>query len=410
MSRSEKDVELDDDLEPIVIEARKLVTSCEDILKKRDLTEEDFKIGFTQALHESLRQLDIEHSVKFEKNVFKSLRADALYPQLMIEYKKPGVLSDIRSVEKVVEQISEYLKGIMKKEPNRRPVGVAMMAAGAFACATGGVVGIPSILFGLDMVTSNTLGHSVLDVSLKGMLLIGLSGGGIMSDMRGGSSRDVSFVFEEGFSFFQFTGDHLTNLILTQLTFMIVGAALTGFSGLSRFLVQQIEKNPGTGGTFASLTESGTAGLRDIMDLASKASGLPNTMLLAEYLLHNAQHLITGAVFLYTLGAIGSAFGDAGLIAEVLLQVAILAQVTLGVYYSWKSMNYQEEVSSYKEVSEQFGELPDTVNTIKLRLQWSALEQASREYGYFTSRYKMVALGLSIGTIALQYATIAGSL
>ncbi|MDF1541330.1 MAG: hypothetical protein P1Q69_20700, partial [Candidatus Thorarchaeota archaeon] len=55
-------------------------------------------------------------------------------------------------------------------------VGVAMLIGGAIQCGTGGlsVTGIPSMLFGLDMITSNTIGKSVLDESLKSLLWAGL--------------------------------------------------------------------------------------------------------------------------------------------------------------------------------------------------------------------------------------------
>ena len=112
-------------VDPITVEARTLVNTCSEILARKTLTEEDFKVAFTEALHRSLAALDIKHAVRFEQNVVRSLRADALYQSVILEYKKPGKLADTKSVDLVEEQISGYLRALEGRLP-RGVVGVAL--------------------------------------------------------------------------------------------------------------------------------------------------------------------------------------------------------------------------------------------------------------------------------------------
>jgi hypothetical protein len=52
-------------------------------------TEEDIKIAVQGILQDALKALGIDIEAKYERAVFNSKRADALYPTIIIEYKKP---------------------------------------------------------------------------------------------------------------------------------------------------------------------------------------------------------------------------------------------------------------------------------------------------------------------------------
>lgn len=99
-------------IDPITVQVRNLVNACSEILARKTLTEEDFKVAFTEALHRSLAALGIEYAVRYERNVVRSLRADALYQSVILEYKKPGKLDDMKSVDFVEEQVNGYLRGL----------------------------------------------------------------------------------------------------------------------------------------------------------------------------------------------------------------------------------------------------------------------------------------------------------
>ncbi|MDF1541141.1 MAG: hypothetical protein P1Q69_19745, partial [Candidatus Thorarchaeota archaeon] len=152
-------------------------------------------------------------------------------------------------------------------------VGVGMLVLGGLQCATGGgsVTGIPTMLFGLDMVTSNTIGHSVLDDALKFFLL-----GSMVLNNRTGT-RKAGYILSKGFSFFQFTSDHLANLLLTQMTFMLVGGALTGGAGLRGFLRGAATEEGTRAGFLLGMTENmagRTASFRGLLTFAAWTSGV----------------------------------------------------------------------------------------------------------------------------------------
>ena len=54
-------------------------------------TEEELKIAVQRLLDDALKDLGLEYEPKYERTVFKSRRADALYPTMVLEL--PIVLS-----------------------------------------------------------------------------------------------------------------------------------------------------------------------------------------------------------------------------------------------------------------------------------------------------------------------------
>ncbi|MDF1539125.1 MAG: hypothetical protein P1Q69_09485 [Candidatus Thorarchaeota archaeon] len=114
---------------------------------------------------------------------------------------------------------------------------------------------------------------------------------------------------------------------------MLVGGGLTGSRGFTGYLEGVVDSS---GGRLAGIMDNqARAGYLTFSRLlayarAFSALGTTNIGLLTDYLMGQAKHLLTGTLFLYTIGAIGQAFGDIGFFAEVVFQSALLAQVIVG--------------------------------------------------------------------------------
>lgn len=90
-------------------------------------TEEDLKIRVSVLLNSLKEELGIESEAEYEKMVYKSRRADAVYPAIVIEYKKPGKLRNQATKEEAIGELQDYLVGIAKgKTVPRKYVGIAI--------------------------------------------------------------------------------------------------------------------------------------------------------------------------------------------------------------------------------------------------------------------------------------------
>ncbi len=80
-------------------------------IRNESKTEEDFKIRFTNLLNDFIRKFIQE--AKFEHNIISG-RADAVLNKIIIEFKKPRILSSNvvceNSIEQIIKYISEYCK------------------------------------------------------------------------------------------------------------------------------------------------------------------------------------------------------------------------------------------------------------------------------------------------------------
>jgi hypothetical protein len=94
---------------------------------KKCESEEDVKIYVQRIIDNTLENLGIDIDARYEKTIYKSRRADALYPSIVIEYKKPKALRKSLVKERAKEELKDYLKGLAKKEKvPRKFVGVAI--------------------------------------------------------------------------------------------------------------------------------------------------------------------------------------------------------------------------------------------------------------------------------------------
>jgi len=240
--------------------------------------------------------------------------------------------------------------------------------------------GFLTFIYGADMFVSNVFGVSPLDFVLQ----LPLRGAFWATD------HNITFMNQEGFSFFQFTSDHLTNLVFTQLTFMAIGGAAHGLGGLRSSLRESAKLGEG-----AKFFES-VATLREARHLSRS---------LSLYLLGQGKHLLQGVGFFFVLGAISTSFGDASLFAEVALQGLILSSVILGSIHAkrvavLKQNHPSKESTRYSEHMQAIDELVKVSpwyigDFIRLR---SLLKLGEHQYAM------IVALG--IATSALQFATI----
>ncbi|MDF1541228.1 MAG: hypothetical protein P1Q69_20185, partial [Candidatus Thorarchaeota archaeon] len=256
-----------------------------------------------------------------------------------------------------------------KLKPIMITVGIGMVLLGAAQIAaaslpTAGLAaftGVPTMLFGIDMIGSNLFGFSVFDELLKG----GLYG------YTAALGQDTKFIKEKGFSFFRFTSNQMQNLILTQLTFMLLGEVFSvgaGIRGLARNMAvgtsQTEVKVVGTVVTYNSKVLTGADVLemtyKELYDQLRVIGSLGDFVL--RYATEQVIHLATGTLFLFALGAAGS-LGDIGFLGDMAIQGIMLASIIIGIrntiktskLYSPSQMiefNQITESSKYFHISE----------------------------------------------------------
>lgn len=182
-------------------------------------------------------------------------------------------------------------------------------------CTSGRDLGVLSFIFGADIFVANAFGWSPLDKALQLPLrYIAFAG------------RNTTFMDQEGFSFFRFTSDHLTNLVLTQLAFMLVGGVLKGRSTIRnlRQLVKYGTKELNDIGTIARSMG------RLLEGTAEEVAAITWSQVGRQWLIHQLSHLAGGSLMLLTFQLIGNTFGESvGVLPELLLQSLILAQVII---------------------------------------------------------------------------------
>ncbi|MDF1541231.1 MAG: hypothetical protein P1Q69_20200, partial [Candidatus Thorarchaeota archaeon] len=230
-----------------------------------------------------------------------------------------------------------------KMKPIMITVGIGMVLLGATQIAaaslpTAGLAaftGVPTMLFGIDMIGSNLFGFSALDEILKA----GLYG------VTAGLGQDTKFIKEEGFSFFRFTSNPIRNLILTQLTFLILGEVLTaggGLRGLARQMavgtyggteVVEIMVNGQITTTKVAIQVSATQVLEmGFFDCLRHLGTLPGRQLesIVRYLVSQIVHMGSGTLFLFALGATGT-LGEGGFLGDLLIQGAMLSSIMISL-------------------------------------------------------------------------------
>ncbi|MHA1389299.1 MAG: hypothetical protein ACTSR9_12770 [Candidatus Thorarchaeota archaeon] len=292
-------------------------------------------------------------------------------------------------------------------------VGCIFVAAGSFTIASttglGAFAGVPTVVFGLDMIFGNTLGFSVLDENLKALL-------------RGAfavTGKDGNFIGAgHEFSFFQFTTSSVANLLLTQLTFMIVGGVLSagaGFrgtirnamKGLSVDKTEQLAASASDAFLWLEGLRTGTSTISGAFRTLGTAGRLGQTAM--RYIWHHAKHFLTGTMFLFTLGTIGTAFGDGGLFAQVAFQALLVASMLVsvgqqralqndptGAYLYESAMDFVEnEVGTYRGF---FGR-----KISQLKESWSIIKQFGNPTLQQSTRMLMA---INLASIGLQVATV----
>ncbi len=88
--------------------AEKLAREIREVARNAH-TEEDLRIGVEQALSTTLDALDLTLAPRYEMTTLSGA-ADAVYGHVVIEYKRPGRLSQKGASAKLADQIARYLK------------------------------------------------------------------------------------------------------------------------------------------------------------------------------------------------------------------------------------------------------------------------------------------------------------
>jgi hypothetical protein len=318
------------------------------------------------------------------------------------------------------DYVAEYKSKWNQEEVNHaamKPVmvivGCVFVVAGAFAIATapvtggwGVLAGIPTIVFGMDMITGNLFGFSLMDEGLK----MALRGAFTLA------GKDGSFIgYGHEFSFFQFTSSSVANLFLTQLTFMVVGGVLSGGAGLRGSLQSAVSKiSKGTGGAVRDAMkwlmglETGTSTFMGGFRVLRTAGTVGREAI--KYVWHMAKHFLQGTMFLFTLGAIGTAFGDGGLFAEIALQGLLVASIVASIgqrrymqkMTEFDSTLYSEAMTELETVGSERSFLARKL--LQLKESWSIFQ----DYGNpkLQQTFRML-IALNFATVGLQFATVA---
>lgn len=96
-------------------------------IAEKSKSEADLEIEVESLLSDVIHELGLKVQAEHEKTIFKSKRADAVYPAIVIEYKKPGTLKSKPVFERAKNELGYYLKGMAKGEKiPRKYVGVGL--------------------------------------------------------------------------------------------------------------------------------------------------------------------------------------------------------------------------------------------------------------------------------------------
>ncbi|MCD5408192.1 SAM-dependent DNA methyltransferase [Candidatus Bipolaricaulota bacterium] len=108
----------------VSVYARRLKALLEELLPK-DPNEPALRLRVEPILAEFCEKVEVSQEVRDEFVVAKGKIADAVFDRLVVEFKRPGILSRTRTREDAIAQLRDYLEGLTKKERRRRLAGVA---------------------------------------------------------------------------------------------------------------------------------------------------------------------------------------------------------------------------------------------------------------------------------------------
>lgn len=184
---------------------------------------------------------------------------------------------------------------------------------------------------------------------------------------------------------------------------MLAGASVEGAtSAFTKAVVKA--------GTWLKGVKPGTSTITGAFRTLGHAGRLGQLAL--RFIWHQVEHFMKGATFLFTLGAIGSAFGDGGLFAEVIFQGLLAASVlvSIGQQRAFKQNEFSgrlyEEAMEFveNEVGTERGFLGRKIS--QFRESWSIIKQFGNP-GLQQARNILVVL--NIASIALQVGTVMAS-
>ena len=76
------------------------------------------------VLAEFCAEVEVSQAIHDEYMVARGKIADAVFDRLVMEFKRPGILSSLQTRAKAIEQLKEYVEGLAKKERRKRLAGV----------------------------------------------------------------------------------------------------------------------------------------------------------------------------------------------------------------------------------------------------------------------------------------------
>jgi hypothetical protein len=287
---------------------------------------------------------------------------------------------------------------------NLKPVfitlGAAFLAVGFVttfggSLITGGtssLAGVPMMVFGFDMIYSNIFDVSIIERGLSGLLYASLKVRGMNATFMEGENA-------ENFSFYHFTSNHIINLVLTQITFVILGGIFSLGSSFRGLITSTLEQKAGP--LIAEVyTDIGQPLGLGISSLRAWG-GL--TIFATTWLMDKALHIAFGTLMM-AIGTIRSSWGDGGLTAEILITGIMVASIICRVYQMKKTAELKQsgDYNTLREIGKSQAGSSSQINFIgriqELRSLWSINSPAARALFY--------ALALDLAADALEIASM----
>ena len=86
------------------------------------------------VLAEFCAEVEVSQAIHDEYMVARGKIADAVFDRLVMEFKRPGILSSLQTRAKAIEQLKEYVEGLAKKERRKRLAGVVSTERSSCLC------------------------------------------------------------------------------------------------------------------------------------------------------------------------------------------------------------------------------------------------------------------------------------
>jgi hypothetical protein len=257
---------------------------------------------------------------------------------------------------------------------------------------TSSIAGVPMMVFGLDMIYSNLFDVSIIERGLTGLLWYSLEAQGKNTKFMRGENF-------ESFSFYHFTSNHLINMVMTQITFVILGGLLSGGASFRGLITSTLEQKAGTiaAQEYALSGQPLWLGIGRLRELGVL------TLFATTWLMDKTLHIAFGTLMM-AIGTIRSSWADGGLVAEMLITGIMVASMIFRVYHMKKTgeLKQSSDYNTLRDIGKSKAGSASQINVIgriqELRHLWSIKSPVATVLFY--------ALALDLAADALEIASM----